>query len=116
MSENTKHPTQKPEKLVAKLLLASSKPGDLVLDPFLGSGTTAVVARKLGRRFVGIEMDEEHCLASWRRLELAAEDPRIQGYDDEVFWERGAAPRKARRSSREKPSAPFLDAEDEEDR
>ena len=94
MSENTSHPTQKPEKLVAKLVLASTKAGDLVLDPFLGSGTTAVAARKLGRRFIGIEMDGEHCLAALRRLELAAVDPRIQGYEDGVFWERNSGPRK----------------------
>jgi site-specific DNA-methyltransferase (adenine-specific) len=68
MSENTEHPTQKPEKLLAKVILASSRPGDLVLDPFLGSGTTAVVARKLGRRFLGVEADPEHCLAALRRL------------------------------------------------
>jgi site-specific DNA-methyltransferase (adenine-specific) len=92
MAENTPHPAQKPEKLVAKLVLASSSPGDLVLDPFLGSGTTAVVARKLGRRFVGIEADPEHCLAALRRLELAARDKRIQGYEDGVFWERNSGP------------------------
>ncbi|MCS7014472.1 MAG: site-specific DNA-methyltransferase, partial [Chloroherpetonaceae bacterium] len=56
MPENTDHPTQKPEKLIAKLILASSNEGDVVLDPFLGSGTTAVVAKKLGRRFIGIEI------------------------------------------------------------
>jgi site-specific DNA-methyltransferase (adenine-specific) len=95
MPENTSHPTQKPEKLVAKLLLASSRPGDLVLDPFLGSGTTAVVARKLGRRFIGVEADPEHCLAALRRLELAREDSRIQGYDEGVFWERNSGPRRS---------------------
>ena len=58
MPENTDHPTQKPEKLVAKIILASSKPNDVVFDPFLGSGTTSVVACKLGRRYVGIEIDE----------------------------------------------------------
>jgi site-specific DNA-methyltransferase (adenine-specific) len=100
MSENTSHPTQKPEKLVAKLLLASSREGDLVLDPFLGSGSTAVVARKLGRRFVGIETDEEHCLVALRRLELAALDPRIQGYEQGVFWERNSEPRAARERPR----------------
>lgn len=94
MAENTRHPTQKPEKLVAKLVLASSRPGDLVLDPSLGSGTTAVVARKLGRRFVGIEIDSEHCLAALRRLELAQTDPRIKGYEDGVFWERNSRPKK----------------------
>jgi site-specific DNA-methyltransferase (adenine-specific) len=94
MSENTSHPTQKPEKHVAKLLLASTEAGDLVLDPFLGSGTTAVVAKKLGRRCVGIELDAEHLLAALRRLELAADEPRIQGYEDGVFWERNSAPRR----------------------
>jgi site-specific DNA-methyltransferase (adenine-specific) len=94
MNENTSHPTQKPEKLAAKLILASSSPGDLILDPFLGSGTSAVVAKKLGRRYVGIEIDGEHCLAALRRLELAAADPRIQGYEDGVFWERNSSPRK----------------------
>lgn len=51
MPENTDHPTQKPEKLIAKLILASSQVGDLVFDPFMGSGTTCVVAKKLGRNF-----------------------------------------------------------------
>lgn len=90
MAENTDHPTQKSEKLVAKLLLASSRPGDLVLDPFLGSGTTSVAARKLGRRFLGIELDEEYCLLAEKRLELAAETSAIQGYTDGVFWERNS--------------------------
>ena len=96
MPENTAHPAQKPEKLVAKLVLASSRPGDLVLDPFLGSGTTAVVAAKLGRRCVGIEADPAHCLAALRRLELAESDRRIQGYEEGVFWDRGASPRRDR--------------------
>lgn len=94
MPENTSHPTQKPEKLLAKLILASSIPGDLVLDPFLGSGTSAVVAKKLGRRFLGIELDPEHCLAALRRLELAEGDRAIQGYVDGFFWERNSAPRR----------------------
>ncbi len=94
MPENTIHPTQKPEKLLAKLILASSLPGDLVLDPFLGSGTSAVAARKLGRRFIGIELDEEHCLTALRRLELAVDDQRIQGYGDGLFWERNSGPRR----------------------
>lgn len=88
MPENTDHPTQEPEKLIAKLILASSKAGDLVFDPFLGSGTTSVVAKKLGRRYCGIEMDEEYCLWAEKRLERAASDETIQGYTAGVFWER----------------------------
>ncbi len=90
MAENTDHPTQKPEKLIAKLILASSREGDVVFDPFLGSGTTAVVAKKLGRRFVGIEADETYCCLAARRLELAENDRSIQGYVDGVFWERNS--------------------------
>lgn len=93
MPENTEHPTQKPEKLLAKLLLASTKPGDLVLDPFAGSGTTAVVAQKLGRKFIAIEQEEAFALMALRRLELAEADTRIQGYADGVFWERNSAPK-----------------------
>jgi site-specific DNA-methyltransferase (adenine-specific) len=95
MRENTRHPAQKPEKLLAKLVLASSRPGDLVLDPFSGSGTSAVVAKKLGRRYVAMEIDAEHCLAALRRLELASADARIQGYDGGLFWERNSGPRRA---------------------
>jgi site-specific DNA-methyltransferase (adenine-specific) len=88
MPENTDHPTQKSEKLLAKLILASTQPGDLVLDPFLGSGTSSVVARKLGRRFLGVELVEEYALLAERRLQLARQDRTIQGYVDGVFWER----------------------------
>lgn len=90
MPENTDHPTQKPEKLLAKIILASTNPGDLVLDPFLGSGTASVVAKKLCRRFVGVEIDETYCCLSEKRLALADKDPTIQGYEDGVFWERNA--------------------------
>jgi site-specific DNA-methyltransferase (adenine-specific) len=88
MPENTDHPTQKPEKLLAKVILASSKVGDVVFDPFLGSGTTSVVAKKLGRRYLGVEIDEEYCCLAERRLELAETKRDIQGYADGVFWER----------------------------
>lgn len=88
MPENTDHPTQKPEKLYAKLILASSKPGDLVFDPFLGSGTTSVTAKKLGRNYCGIEINEEYCLLCEKRLENAITDKTIQGYYNGVFWER----------------------------
>lgn len=88
MPENTDHPTQKPEKLYAKLILASSREGDLVFDPFLGSGTAAVVAKKLNRRYLGVELNGEYCLWAAKRLCLAEQDASIQGYVDGVFWER----------------------------
>ncbi|MEP0916297.1 site-specific DNA-methyltransferase [Leptolyngbya sp. DQ-M1] len=88
MPENTEHPTQKSEKLLAKLILASSNPGDFVFDPFVGSGTTSVVAKKLDRCYLGIDLNEEYCLLTERRLELAENDRRIQGWSDGVFWER----------------------------
>ena len=91
MPENTDHPTQKPEKLVAKAILASSNEGDVVLDPFLGSGTTSVVAAKLGRHFIGIELDEDYCCLAEKRLDLAKTDHAIQGYADGVFWERNTS-------------------------
>lgn len=90
MPENTDHPTQKPEKLLAKIILASTNEGDLILDPFAGSGTTAVTARKLGRSFTAIESDEHYCLLTQKRLELAETDKTIQGYSDGIFWERNS--------------------------
>ena len=88
MPENTDHPTQKPEKLLAKIILASTNEGDLVFDPFLGSGTTAVVAKKLQRKFIGIEVDEYYCCLAHKRLKLAVKNKSIQGYNEGVFWER----------------------------
>jgi len=90
MPENTDHPTQKTEKLYAKLVLASSKPGDRIFDPFLGSGTAAVVARKLGRSYCGIEINKEYCLWAVKRIINALSDKTIQGYADGVFWERNS--------------------------
>lgn len=88
MPENTIHPAQKPEKLLAKIILASSNEGDLVFDPFLGAGTSAVTAKKLGRNFCGIEIDEHYCLLAMKRLNLADSDKSIQGFKDGLFWER----------------------------
>lgn len=90
MPENTDHPTQKPEKLYAKLILASSRPGARILDPFLGSGTSAVVAKKLGRHYCGIEINREYCYWAAKRIVRAEEDKSIQGYTDGVFWERNS--------------------------
>lgn len=93
MPENTAHPTQKPEKLLAKLILASSCEGDLVLDPFLGSGTTSVTAKKLGRHYVGVEANEQYCVWAEKRLEDAETNPTIQGYEDGIFRERNTPAR-----------------------
>lgn len=97
MAENTAHPTQKPEKLLAKLILASSEPGDTVLDPFLGSGSASVTAKKLGRRYIGIEQNPRYCVWAEKRLEMADSDPTIQGYADGVFWERNTARQQKRK-------------------
>ena len=88
MPENTDHPTQKPEKLIAKLILASCPENGVVMDPFLGSGTTSVAAKKLGRKYVGIEINEEYCCWAEKRLLLSDDDTTIQGYANGVFWER----------------------------
>lgn len=96
MPENTDHPTQKPEKLVAKLILASSNEGDMVFDPFLGSGTTAAVAKKLDRHYCGIELNREYCLLAAKRIALANVDTSIQGYTQGVFWERNTLPYQSR--------------------
>lgn len=67
------HPTQKPEALLARILMSSSKPGDVILDPFFGSGTTGAVAKRLGRHFVGIEREQTYIDAATKRI--AAVDP-----------------------------------------
>ncbi len=92
MPENTAHPTQKPEKLLAKLILASSHAGDVILDPFLGSGSTSVVAKKLGRNYIGIEQNPQYCVWAEKRLEMVKDNGKIQGYIDGVFWERNSLP------------------------
>jgi site-specific DNA-methyltransferase (adenine-specific) len=88
MPENTDHPTQKPQKLLAKLILASTMHGDLVFDPFMGAGSSIVTAKKLNRKFLGVEIEKEYCLLAAKRLSLAELDATIQGYRDGVFWER----------------------------
>lgn len=88
MPENTPHPTQKPEKLLAKIILASSRPGDLVFDPFGGSGSTAVTAKKLGRRYLTIEKDEKYCAMAAYRLEKADSDKSVSGMKGGVFLPR----------------------------
>jgi site-specific DNA-methyltransferase (adenine-specific) len=92
MPENTDHPTQKPEKLIAKLILASCPEGGWIFDPFLGSGTTSVVAKKLGRNYCGIEINPEYACWAEKRLEKAETDKTIQGFYNGVFWERNSRP------------------------
>ena len=90
MPENTDHPTQKPEKLIAKIILASTNEGDVVFDPFLGSGSSVVAAKKLERKFIGVEIDEMYCCLAQKRIDLAEHDKAIQGLSDGVFWERNS--------------------------
>lgn len=75
MHEKTPHPTQKPEELLRKFVLASSNEGDLVVDPFLGSGTTAVVAEQLHRKWKGCDLSLEYCQWAAQRIELVPEWP-----------------------------------------
>lgn len=69
MGEKTPHPTQKPEELLRKIILASSNKGDVILDPFVGSGTTAVCAKQLERQWIGIDKSEEYLNWAVGRLE-----------------------------------------------
>lgn len=103
MPENTDHPTQKPEKLLAKLILASTNRGDFVFDPFMGAGSSVVTARKLDRKFLGVEIDRQYCLLAAKRIHLAELDPAIQGYTDGVFWERNTLSAQRKKSKTVKP-------------
>jgi site-specific DNA-methyltransferase (adenine-specific) len=75
MAEKTPHATQKPEALIEKLVLASSRPGQLVVDPFVGSGTTAVVAARLERRWIAGDADASYIGLARERLRASASDP-----------------------------------------
>ncbi|MCO5059705.1 MAG: site-specific DNA-methyltransferase [Rhizobiaceae bacterium] len=86
------HPTQKPEALLARVMLSSSKPGDVVLDPFFGSGTTGAVARRLGRHFVGVEREQSYIDAATARIE--AVEP-LRTIDLSVMAGKRAEPRVA---------------------
>ena len=90
MGEKTPHPTQKPEELLRKVILASSSKGDVILDPFVGSGTTAVCAKQLGRRWIGIDQEETYLQWAVDRLKNVpekTEDDWIQ-YDKTVVSRR----------------------------
>ncbi len=70
----TSHPTEKPENLLQRIILIGSKEGDTILDPFMGSGTTGVVAKQLGRNFIGIEIDKSYFEIATRRIESTARE------------------------------------------
>ena len=89
---NKIHPTQKPEALLARVILSSTKPGDIILDPFFGSGTTGAVAKKLGRHFVGVEREQAYIDAASERI--AAVRP-LQGTDLAIIPGKRAEPRVA---------------------
>ena len=86
------HPTQKPEALLARIMMASTKPGDIVLDPFFGSGTTGAVAKKLGRHFVGIDREDDYIAAA--RARIAAVEP-LKTAELQVLTGKRAEPRVA---------------------
>ncbi|MGO4839869.1 site-specific DNA-methyltransferase, partial [Rhizobiaceae sp. 2RAB30] len=89
---NKLHPTQKPEALLARVMMASTRPGDVVLDPFFGSGTTGAVAKRLGRHFVGIEREQAYIDAASERI--AAVKP-LQAAELAVISGKRAEPRVA---------------------
>ena len=85
MAENTDHPTQKSEKLYAKLILASSNINDVIYEPFAGVFSGCVTAQKLNRNWFGIEYEKEYCLLGQKRLVLAEINNNIQGFEDGLF-------------------------------
>lgn len=95
------HTTQKPEALLYRVILASSKPGDIVLDPFFGTGTTGAVAKKLGRHFVGIEREQQYIEVAQQRIAAIGEPL----HDDEIY---GAY--QTKRSTPRLPFAALLEA------
>jgi len=102
MPENTTHPTQKPEKLIAKIILASSNKWDIILDPFLWSWTTSVVAKKLWRKYIWIEREKDYSIIAEHRLKLADNNKSIQWYEDWVFWERNTLQERQSKKAKEK--------------
>jgi modification methylase len=86
------HPTQKPEALLARVMMSSTKPGDVVLDPFFGSGTTGAVARRLGRHFVGIEREQDYIDAASARIAAVT---RLDGADLKQLMPKRSEPRVA---------------------
>ena len=96
------HPCPKPLKLFRKLISDYSNEGDIVLDPFAGVGTTGVVAKKLKRNFVMVEIEEEYCLYAEKRLKTAEKNNTIQGYSDGIFRERNSLKEMKNKSKKER--------------
>lgn len=90
MGEKTAHPTQKPEELVRKLILASSNENDIILDPFVGSGTTAVCAKQLKRQWIGIDQSEEYLGWAKNRLDNIVE----KGIEEWIEYDKAVAARR----------------------
>ncbi len=103
MPENTEHPTQKPEKVIAKLIIASSNKWDIVLDPFLWSWTTSVVAKKLWRKYIWIEKEKEYCVVSEHRINNVDIDNSIQWIENWIFLERNVMSNERTKKSSKKP-------------
>ena len=91
------HPAKMLPEIARRILETYSEPGALVLDPMSGIGTTGVEALWLGRRYLGVEVDETFCCYAQKRLDLAAQDRTIQGYAGGVFWERNTFSKQARK-------------------
>ncbi|MEM9574772.1 MAG: site-specific DNA-methyltransferase [Pseudomonadota bacterium] len=89
---NKVHPTQKPEALLARILMSSSKPGDVILDPFFGTGTTGAVAKRLGRQFIGLEREQDYIDAATARIAAVEELP---AHDLKIVTSKRAQPRVA---------------------
>lgn len=89
---NKVHPTQKPEALLARILMSASKPGDVILDPFFGTGTTGAVAKRLGRNFIGIEREQDYIDAATARINAVEELP---AHDLKIVTSKRAEPRVA---------------------
>lgn len=99
MREYEEHPSQKPEALLERIILASSNPGDTVLDPFAGTFTSSAVAKKLGRRSIGVEIDAHYVGIGLRRLGLTkpGDDPYVPAVDKSGSYARRKRRRTAKR-------------------
>ena len=75
----TRHPAEKPESLLSRIIAIGSRPGDTVLDPFMGSGTTGVVAQRMGRKFIGFETDPDYFCIALQRINQSPQPLPVNG-------------------------------------